>query len=53
MRQGRTAADNIAARLRNRPLRGYRHRDLGLAVDLGGVGAVARPLGLPLSGLPA
>ncbi len=35
------------------PLLPYRHRDLGLAVDLGGTQAVARPLGRHLSGLPA
>jgi NADH:ubiquinone reductase (H+-translocating) len=53
MRQGRAAADNVAASLRGQPLHPYRHRDLGLAVDLGGSRAVARPLGIPLSGLAA
>jgi NADH dehydrogenase len=53
LRQGRVAGDNVAAALRGRPLRAYRHRDLGLVVDLGGLGSVARPLGIPLSGLPA
>lgn len=52
-RQGITLARNIASRLRGQPLRPYRHRDLGLAVDLGGTQAVARPLGLQLSGVPA
>ena len=40
-------------RLRGKPLRPYRHKDLGLVVDLGGTQAVAKPLGIPLSGLPA
>lgn len=52
-RQGRTAADNLIATLRKRPLRSYRHHDLGLVVDLGGRDAVAKPLGVPLTGLPA
>ena len=53
MRQGPAAARNIAASMRGKPLRPYRHRDLGLVVDLGGMQAVARPLGIPLSGWPA
>jgi NADH dehydrogenase len=53
MRQGPAAARNIIARIRGRDLRAYRHRDLGLVVDLGGAGAVAKPLGIPLSGWPA
>ncbi|MGI5515942.1 NAD(P)/FAD-dependent oxidoreductase [Streptomyces sp. CA-106131] len=53
LRQGGMAGVNIAARLRGRTLNPYRHRDLGLVVDLGGLGAVARPLGVPLSGPPA
>jgi NADH:ubiquinone reductase (H+-translocating) len=52
-RQGTTVARNIARRLRGQPIQSYRHRDLGLAVDLGGTQAVARPLGRHLSGLPA
>jgi NADH dehydrogenase len=49
-RQGVLIARNIAASLgRGRP-RTYRHRDLGLVADLGGTAAVARPLGLPLTG---
>ncbi|MFI5975619.1 NAD(P)/FAD-dependent oxidoreductase [Streptomyces sp. NPDC051452] len=50
-RQGRVAGENVAASLglgrRRRP---YRHRDLGFAVDLGGLRAAANPLGVPLSG---
>jgi NADH dehydrogenase len=53
LRQGRVAGTNLAARLRGQPLRPYRHHDLGLVVDLGGPQAVSRPLGVPLSGLPA
>ncbi|MFI1648409.1 NAD(P)/FAD-dependent oxidoreductase [Streptomyces avidinii] len=52
-RQGRTAADNLIATLRNRALRPYRHKDLGLVVDLGGRDGVSRPLGIELRGLPA
>jgi len=53
MRQAKTAARNIAARIHGQPLRPYRHHDLGLVVDLRGAGAVARPLGIPLRGWPA
>lgn len=52
-RQGVTVARNIARRLRGQPLLSYRHRDLGLTVDLGGSQAVARPLGRQITGLPA
>ena len=52
-RQGITVARNIARHLRGQPQQPYRHRDLGLAVDLGGTQAVARPLGRHLSGVPA
>lgn len=53
MRQGKAVAENVVAALRGRPLQPYRHKDLGLVVDLGGVEAVSKPLGIPLSGLPA
>jgi NADH dehydrogenase len=53
VRQGRRAADNIAASFGYGRMRTYRHRDLGFVVDLGGVKATADPLGIPLSGLPA
>ncbi|WP_018656516.1 NAD(P)/FAD-dependent oxidoreductase [Actinomadura flavalba] len=52
-RQAHTAADNVISSLLGRPTREYRHRDLGLVVDLGGGQAVARPVGVPLSGPPA
>ncbi len=50
MRQGRAVARTIAADIHGRERRPYRHRDLGLVVDLGGPQAVARPLGISLSG---
>jgi NADH dehydrogenase len=50
-RQGRVAAENVAASLGlGRRRRAYRHRDLGFAVDLGGVQAAANPFGIALSG---
>ncbi|MEU5580831.1 FAD-dependent oxidoreductase [Streptomyces huasconensis] len=53
MRQGWAAADNVAAALRGLPLSDYRHKDMGLVVDLGGIQAVSKPLGVQLTGLPA
>ncbi|NYV74242.1 NAD(P)/FAD-dependent oxidoreductase [Streptomyces sp. UH6] len=53
MRQGKVVADNVIARIRNQPLRPYVHKDLGLVVDLGGLDAVSKPLGVELKGLPA
>ncbi|WP_326807986.1 MULTISPECIES: NAD(P)/FAD-dependent oxidoreductase [unclassified Streptomyces] len=52
-RQGQHMARNLLATLRGEPRTPYRHKDLGLVVDLGGTDAVARPLGYELSGLPA
>jgi NADH dehydrogenase len=52
-RQGVTLARNVVRSLRGEATRPYRHRDLGLVVDLGGTRSVARPLGRNLSGLPA
>jgi NADH dehydrogenase len=49
-RQGRAVARNVAASFGVGRARPYRHRDLGLVADLGGVAAVARPFGLPLTG---
>lgn len=51
MRQGTALARNVLADLRGKPRQAYRHRDLGLVVDLGGRDAVARPLGRSLDGL--
>jgi NADH dehydrogenase len=52
-RQGVALAHNVARSLRGQPTVPYRHRDLGLVVDLGGARSVARPLGRDLTGLPA
>jgi NADH:ubiquinone reductase (H+-translocating) len=52
-RMALTAAENVVASLDGGPLRDYEHHDLGLVVDLGGTQAVAHPLGLELTGLPA
>ncbi len=52
-RQGKRVAANVIASLQGRPVREYRHHDLGFIVDLGGADAAADPLGLALSGLPA
>jgi NADH dehydrogenase len=52
-RQGKTAADNIAASYGRGRRRAYKHHDLGFVVDLGGLDAAANPVGVPLSGLPA
>ncbi|NEM06178.1 NAD(P)/FAD-dependent oxidoreductase [Geodermatophilus normandii] len=49
-RQGVALGRNIAAALGYGTARPYRHPDLGLAADLGGLDAVARPLGIPLTG---
>lgn len=52
-RQGHALARNVAASFGIGRARPYRHRDLGLVVDLGPWHAVADPLGVQLSGLPA
>ncbi|WP_245817086.1 NAD(P)/FAD-dependent oxidoreductase [Geodermatophilus saharensis] len=49
-RQGVALGRNIAAALGHGTARPYRHTDLGLVADLGGFDAVARPLGVPLTG---
>ncbi|MEQ3550214.1 NAD(P)/FAD-dependent oxidoreductase [Pseudonocardia nematodicida] len=53
LRQGCALARNVAASLGVGRSRDYRHHDLGLVADLGGRDALARPLGIPLTGLPA
>lgn len=53
VRQGTLAGRNIAASLGYGSVRGYRHRDLGFVVDLGGFEAAAAPLNIPLTGLAA
>ena len=52
-RQGILLARNVIRSIRGEPCQPYRHRDLGLVVDLGGTHSVARPLGRNLSGVPA
>lgn len=52
-RQGKAVAANLLASLRGRAFQSYAHRDLGMVVDLGGKDAVARPLGVNLTGVPA
>lgn len=53
VRQGHTLARNVAASLGVGTAKAYRHRDMGLVVDLGPNYAVANPMGIHLSGLPA
>jgi NADH dehydrogenase len=53
MRQGVKAADNVIAAIRHQPLQPYRHKDLGLVVDLGGRDAVSKPFGIELRGMLA
>jgi NADH dehydrogenase len=52
-RQGNAVARNVAASLGHGSARAYKHHDLGFVVDLGGMQAAAKPLGIPLSGLAA
>ncbi len=52
-RQGRTVADNVIASLGYGKKRRYKHRNMGLVVDLGPHRAVANPLNVHLSGFPA
>lgn len=52
-RQGKALARNVAASLGYGSAKEYKHRNLGLVVDLGPWQAVANPLNVHLSGLPA
>lgn len=52
-RQGKLAGRNVAASLGHGTVGTYRHRDLGFVVDLAGGQAVANPLHVPLTGVPA
>lgn len=52
-RQAATVADNVVASVLGRPMKEFRHRDLGLVVDLSGNDALARVMRTELSGLPA
>src|SRR3954447_5602622 len=53
LRQGKVAADNVAAALGNGKLREFRYKTLGVFVDLGRNQAVAVMLGVRLKGFPA
>lgn len=53
VRQGKTVARNVAASLGYGTAQQYRHRNMGLVVDLGPHYAVANPLNIHLSGYPA
>lgn len=53
IRQGKVLADNVAASLGRGKKRDYKHRNMGLVVDLGPHQAVANPLNIQLSGYPA
>ncbi|AQT80157.1 NADH dehydrogenase [Mycolicibacterium litorale] len=53
VRQGKTLARNVAASLGYGTAKDYRHRNMGLVVDLGPHYAVANPLNIHLSGYPA
>lgn len=52
-RQGKILARNVAASLGRGTPKQYKHRNLGLVVDLGPHYAVANPLNVHLSGFPA
>ncbi len=52
-RQGNALARNVAASLGYGTKKPYRHRNMGLVVDLGPHHAVANPLNVQLSGFPA
>jgi NADH dehydrogenase len=53
IRQGKALARNVAASLGYGTKKDYRHRNMGLVVDLGPRYAVANPLGVQISGYPA
>ncbi|MGE2721929.1 NAD(P)/FAD-dependent oxidoreductase [Mycolicibacterium celeriflavum] len=52
-RQGKVLARNVAASLGIGKPKRYKHRNMGLVVDLGPRKAVANPLNIQLSGFPA
>jgi NADH dehydrogenase len=53
IRQGKLLGRNVAASIGIGTAKEYRHRNMGLVVDLGPHYAVANPLNVPLSGYPA
>lgn len=52
-RQGKTLAQNVAASLGYGATRKYKHKNMGMVVDLGPGYAVANPVGVQLTGMPA
>ena len=52
-RQGNTLGKIVAADVKGEDPRPYKHRDLGLVADFGGAEGVAKPLGIPITRLPA
>ncbi|HZQ33395.1 MAG TPA: NAD(P)/FAD-dependent oxidoreductase [Mycobacterium sp.] len=53
IRQGKALARNVAASLGYGTKKDYKHRNMGLVVDLGPHYAVANPLNVHISGFPA
>jgi NADH dehydrogenase len=53
IRQGRLAADNVAAVLAGHPPKPFRYKTLGVFVDMGRHKAVAEVLGVRIRGFPA
>ncbi|MEA2470461.1 MAG: hypothetical protein QOE38_1460 [Thermoleophilaceae bacterium] len=53
LRQGKVAADNVAAALGNGRMRKFKYKTLGVFVDLGRNKAVAVMMGVRLTGFPA
>ena len=52
-RQAATVAENVISSILGRRLKEFRHKDMGLVVDLSGNDALARVMQMELSGLPA
>ncbi|MBB6119228.1 NAD(P)/FAD-dependent oxidoreductase [Nocardiopsis algeriensis] len=52
-REAATAAQNVIASILGRPLKEFRHKDMGLVVDLSGNDALARVMDHELNGLTA
>lgn len=52
-RQAATVAQNVVNSILGRPLHDFKHKDMGLVVDLSGKDALARIFQFDLSGLPA
>jgi NADH dehydrogenase len=53
MRQGKALARNVGASLGYGSKKNYKHRNMGLVIDLGPRYAVANPLNIQISGYPA